>query len=140
MDGHRQASPELGLSEEQQGEPVLRVHVVVGQEAQVFEHVGAQVVGLVDDEDRPAAGLGGHTGDLAADLAEERRPRPLDREAHFPGDGLVEVEDVAGGEADVEDAVERGVELCQDATRAAGLSAAGISGDEADAAHLEQVL
>ena len=70
--GHGEPAPQLGLAEEEQAEPVLGVHLVVGEEAQVFEDVGAEVVRLVDDEDGSAAGLGDQAGDLAADLPEER--------------------------------------------------------------------
>ena len=52
---------------------------------------------------------------------------------------LVEVHDVSGGETDVDDAVERGVERGEDLAGAAGLAAAGVAGDESDATHLEQV-
>ena len=72
VDGHGESAPQLGLSEQEQAEAVLGVHLVVGEKAQVLEDVGAQVVGLVDDEDRAAAGLGDETRDLVADLAEER--------------------------------------------------------------------
>ena len=73
------------------------------------------------------------------DLAIERGARAFDAEAHLPGDGLEEVHDVAGGERHVEDAIEPGVELGEDAAHGAGLAAAAVAGDQADAAQVEQV-
>jgi hypothetical protein len=95
------------------------------------------VVCLVDDQDRPTPGLGNKASDLAADLAKESGTRPLDRQAHLPGDGLVEVHDVPRGEADIEDAVQSGVQRREDLAGRAGLAASGVPGDEPDAAHLE---
>ena len=40
---HAQAPPQLGLPDEKQAEPVLGVHLVIGEQAQIFEHLGAQV-------------------------------------------------------------------------------------------------
>src|SRR5450759_1938026 len=81
------------------------VHLVVGEQAQVLQHVGPQIVGLVDDEDGPAASLGTQASDLVLDLAVERRPTALGGQAHLPGDGLVQIHQVAGGQRDVDDAV-----------------------------------
>ncbi len=108
-------APQLGLPEQQQAEARLGIHLVVGEQAEVLEDIGAQVVRFVDDEDGPGARIGAEAGDLAFDLAIEGRAGALDGEAHLPGDGLVEVHDVAGGERDVEDAIEAGVELGEDA-------------------------
>ena len=59
---HREPPAQLGLADQEQAEPVLRVHLVVGEQPQVLEHVAAQVLGLVDDEHRPhvaSRGTGG---------------------------------------------------------------------------------
>ena len=66
-------------------------------------------------------------------------PMTIDGETHLPSDRLVEIEDVAGGQANVDDAVERRMELGEDAPSAGGLATAAVAGDEANAAHLEQM-
>ena len=50
----REAPPQFGLAEQEQAEAVLGVHLVVGEQAEVLEDVGAQVVRFVDDEDGSA--------------------------------------------------------------------------------------
>ena len=59
VDGHPETTTELRLADEQQAEPVLRVHLIVCEQSQVLEHIGAKVMGLVDDQERAAAGLDG---------------------------------------------------------------------------------
>ena len=88
VDGHGEAAAELGLAEQEQAEPVLRIHLVVGEEAEVLEDVGAEVMRLVDDQDRANAGVGAEAGDLGADLSIERGAGAFDGEAHLPGDVL----------------------------------------------------
>jgi len=61
-----------GVADEHHGQAVLGVHRVVGEQAQILEQLGAQVVGLVDDEHGTEAVLGAEAGDLGADLPEER--------------------------------------------------------------------
>lgn len=51
------------------GSEVLCVHLVVGEQSQIFKDVRAQVVGLVDDEDGTAAGFCAKTRDLGSHLA-----------------------------------------------------------------------
>jgi len=81
--GHREPPPQLRMADEHDADPVLGVHRVVGQEAQVLEYVGAQVVGLVDDEDRAEAVLGAPARDLSADVLEERGAVALGRQAEL---------------------------------------------------------
>ena len=52
VDRHGEAAAQLGEADQQQAEAVLGVHGVVGQQAQIVEHVGAQELRLVDDEHR----------------------------------------------------------------------------------------
>ena len=98
VDGHREAPAQFGLAEQEQAEAVLGVHLVVGEQAEILEDVGAEMMRFVDDEDGADARIGAEPGDLALDLPIERGAGAFDGEAHLPGDGLVEVHDVAGGE------------------------------------------
>ena len=139
VDGHGEAAPQFGLAEQEQAEAVLGVHLVVGQQAEIFEDVGAQMMRFIDDEDRADARIGAEARDFGFDLAIERGAGAFDGEAHLPGDRLVEVHDVAGRERDVDDAIEAGVQAGQDASARAGLAAAAVAGDEADAAQVEQM-
>ena len=63
----------------------------------------------------------------------------LGGQAELPGDGLVHVEDVAGGEGDVVDAEQAGVEVGGDVSANGGLAAADLAGQQPDAAQLEQM-
>jgi hypothetical protein len=84
VDGHREASSEFRLAEEEQTEPVLGVHLIVGEEAEVFEDLGAQVMGFVDDENGADARVGAEARDLTLDLPMEGGPRPLDGQVPSP--------------------------------------------------------
>jgi hypothetical protein len=108
VDGHGEPSSQLGLSEEEEAKTVLGVHLVVGEETEVFEDVGAEVVCLVDDEDGSAAGLGDEAGDFGSDLPEEGSAGAFDGEAHLPGI-VLKRSMTFPVEANVDDAVERGV-------------------------------
>ena len=48
MDGHGEAAPQFGVAEEHETEPVLRIHLVIGQQPQILEDIRPQVVGFVD--------------------------------------------------------------------------------------------
>jgi hypothetical protein len=139
VNGHRESSSKLGLSEQEQAEAVLGIHVVVGEKAKVLENVGAEVMGLIDDEDRPAACLGDEPCDLGADLSKQGGAGTFDGQSHFPGDGLVEVHDVAGGKTNVEHPEERRVQSMKHLSTAASFSAAAVAGDEADTSELDEV-
>jgi hypothetical protein len=127
------------MADQQQTQPVLGIHLIVGQQPEILEDVGPEMVGFIDDQDGAAARVGAQAGDLGLDLAIERGAGAFDAEAHLPGDGLVEVHDVAGGERHVDDAVEAGVELREDFATGAGLAAAAVAGDQPDAAQVEEV-
>jgi len=73
------------------------------------------------------------------DGTEGARAVSLDGQAQLPGDGLVHVEHVAGGEVDVEEAVQARVQGACELTAGGGLARAGLAGDQADAAQLDQV-
>ena len=57
VDGHGQPAVEFGESGEQHAQAAFGVHLEVGEEPEILEDVVAQVLGLVDDEDRQLLGL-----------------------------------------------------------------------------------
>ena len=107
--GHGEAAAQLGESDEQQAQAVVAVHFVIAQQPEVFEDVVAQVLGLVDDEDGELLGLAHQSGDFGADGAVGGGARAFGGQPQLPSDGLVHVEDVAGGQGDVADAVQAGM-------------------------------
>ena len=139
MHRHGEAAAQLGEADEDQAHAVLGVHGEVGQQAEVLEDVVSQMVGLVDDEDGQLPGLLCEAGDLGPDRVMGRGAGPLDGEAELPGDGLVDVEHVAGGERDVVDTVEAGVELVGEVAADGCLAGPDLAGEHTDAAQFDQV-
>ena len=138
--GHGETAAQLGEPDEQQAQAVVAVHCVVAQQPEVFEDVVAQVLGLVDDEDGELLGLAHQSGDFGADGAVGGGARAFGGQPQLPGDGLVHVEDVAGGERDVADAVQAGMQGGGDVSAHGGLARPDLAGDEADALELDEVL
>jgi hypothetical protein len=66
---HAQAPAQFGQPHQQQAQAPLGIHGVVGQQAQVFEHVVAQMLGFVDHQQRVDLGLEHQARDLAVDGA-----------------------------------------------------------------------
>jgi len=137
--GHGEPAPEFGLAQQEQTQARLGIHLIVCQQPEILEDLGAEVMRFIDDEDGAGAGIGAEARDLGFDLAIEGGAGALDAEPHLPGDGFEEVHDVAGGEGDIEDAIEAGMELRQHAAAGARLAAAAVARDQADAAQVEQV-
>lgn len=94
---------------------------------------------FVDDQHRPLLGFEAQAGHFAADGAVEGGPAPLRLQSQLPGDALVEVHRVAGGERDIEDPVRAGVQRSSDLPTQSGLPAADIGRDQTDAAQVQQV-
>ena len=67
--GHGEAPSQFGQPHQHQAQPGGGVHVEVGQQPEVFQHVVAQMVGLVDDEHRLLFGLADQAVDLGLDGA-----------------------------------------------------------------------
>ena len=95
--------------------------------------------GLVDDQDGELPGLLDEPRDLVADGAVGGGAGALLGQAELPGDGLVHVEHVAGGQRHVVDAVQAGMEAGGDAAADGGLAGPDLAGQEADAAELDEV-
>ena len=96
--GHGEAAAQLGEPDEEQAQAVFGVHGEVAQEPDVFEDIVAQVLGFVDDEHGELLGLAHPSGDLGTDGAVGGGARAFGGQPQFPGDGLVHVEHVAGGQ------------------------------------------
>ena len=62
-----QSPPSSVNADEDEAHALLRIHGEVGEQAEVFEDVVAQVVSLVDDEDGQLLGLLCEAGDLGPD-------------------------------------------------------------------------
>jgi hypothetical protein len=139
VNGHRESTSKLGLSQQQEAKPVFGIHVVVGEKAKVLEDVGAKVMSFIDDEDGSAACLGDEPCDLGANLSKQGGAATFDGQSHLPGDGFVEVHDVTGGKTDVEHPVERRVQCMKHFSTAAGFSAAAVAGYKADASQFDEV-
>ena len=45
--GHAQAPAQLREPDQEQTEPIVGIHLVVGEQAQILEHLVAQVMGLI---------------------------------------------------------------------------------------------
>ena len=140
MHAHAETAAQFGEADEEQAQAVVGVHVEVGEQPEVLEHVVAQMVSLVDDQHGELLGLAHEAGDFGADGTVGGGAGAHGGEAEFPGEGLVHVQDGSGRKADVEDGVEAGMQGGGDAAAEAGLAAAGLAGEQADAAQLEQVL
>ena len=138
--GHGEAAAQLGESDEPQTQAVLAVHGEVGQQAKIFEDVVAQVLRLVDDEHGERLGLAHQSGDLGADGAVGGGARALGGKSQLPGDGLVHVEDVSGGEADVAHPIQARMQGGGDVAAHGGLARADLAGHEADALELDEVM
>ena len=136
---HAEASTQLDLADQEEAETILSIHLVIREQAQILEDLRAEVVGFVDDQYRSAAGFKAKTGNLILDLAIEGSAVTLGRKAHLPGDGLVEVHHIAGGQGDVDDAIQAGVEASDDLAAGAGFAATALAGDESDAPELYEV-
>ena len=130
----------LGEADEDETHAGFGVHGEVGQQAQVFEGIVAQVVRLVDDEDGQLSGLLCKAGDFDTDGVMGRGTGALAAEAELPGDGLVHVEHVAGAQGDVVHAIQAWKELCGEVSAHGGLSAAELSGEQADAFEFDEVV
>ena len=80
------------------------------------------MLGLVDDEHGELPGLAHQSGDFGADGAVGGGARALGGEPQLPGDGLVHVEDVAGGERDVAHPIQAGMQGGGDVAAHGGLA------------------
>ena len=108
--GHGEAAAQLGEPDEEQAQAVFGVHGEVAQEPDVFEDIVAQVLGFVDDEHGELLGLAHPSGDLGTDGAVGGGARAFGGQPQFPGDGLVHVEHVAGGQGDVAHPIQAGMQ------------------------------
>ena len=95
---------------------------------------------LVDDEHGELLGLARQSGGLGLDGAIGGGTRALGGQPQLPGDGLVHVEDVAGGQGDVSHPIQCGMQCGGDVTAHGGFARADFAGHEADALELDEVM
>ena len=137
---HGEAAPELGQPDQDEAQALLGIHGEVGQQAEVLEHVVAQMMGLVDDQPPAAAWPSVTRRETSLRIAWRAvaRERSTGRPSS-PCDLLVDVEHVAGGERDVVDAVEPRVEPGGEVAADGGLARADLAGEQADAAQADEM-
>ena len=139
MGRHGEPAAQFGEPDQEQAQAVVGIHAEAGEQAQFLEDVVAQVVGLVEDQDRQFLLLRHLAGDLGPDplVGLEAGARGLETEGG--GDGVVGVEHAAGGQGDVAGPVEAAMEAVGDLPAQGGLAAAGLAGHEADSPEIDQV-
>ena len=98
------------------------------------------MLGFVDDEHGELLGLAHQSGDFGADGAVGGGARALGGQSQLPGDGFVHVEDVSGGQADVAHPVQARMQGGGDVAAHGGFARADLSGHEADALELDEVM
>src|SRR5262249_31953785 len=107
-----------------------------GQEG---EDVGSQVVGLVEQEQDGEMSFLDEALDLSLEESEGHGAGPEGLEAEGQSEGAAEVSGVDQGVMQVEDTELVGVELVAQSPQGGGLAAAGLAGEQADGAGLDEV-
>ena len=98
------------------------------------------MLGFVDDEHGELLGLAHQAGDLGADGPVSGGARALGGKPQLPGDGLVHVEHVAGGERHVAHPMQAGMQVGGDVAAHGGFARADLAGEQADALELDEVM
>ena len=114
----------------------LRVEVLAGEDAQLAEHGGEGLLGLVDDE-HGAAAAGGDVVGPAGAQGLEAGPAVVDgeRDAEEVAELAVEVDGAALGVLDgADDDVGQGAEPLGEQAQGDALSGAGVAGEHGEAA------
>jgi hypothetical protein len=136
---HLEAPAQLGEAHQQQTEPILRIHPVVGQQPQILQHLVARMMGLIPDRDgrwrassvrRPISPRIARKG--AARLRSIGSPssRPMD---------LVHVQHIAGRERHIEHPIQPRVQGGGHLVAYRGLARAGLAGHQTDGAQHQQM-
>ncbi len=110
----------------------MGVHVGVGEEAELFELVGAEEVGFVDDDHDGLASLGGLSREGVCALGDQGGLVEPGDPAEGGDDGGVEAPGADGGVAEVDDAVAGGVEGGDGSSGCDGLAGADLAGDDTE--------
>ena len=137
--GHFQPSPQLGEPDQQQAQPVLGIHPVVGHDPQLLEDVVVQVMGLVEDQHRELLRLGGEARHGIADRPVAGRPAGEAFKAEGAGDHVAAVQDAAGGQRDIADAIAVRGRFGHRLAAERGLAAARFPGRQPDAAQVQKM-
>ena len=112
----------------------------IGEQADFGEDLGAQEVGLVDEQDGMDVGGVVEGEDVLLDIAEHGGAAIVGLQAEDDRQVGVELDGADGRMAQVEGAVESGGQTLLQEAQQAALAGAGLAGDGADAAGVDQQL
>ena len=136
----RKRAPQQRLADQQQSEVARGIHVEVQQQRQLFQGGMRQQLGFVADENGMLLFALVETHDGIGDLAHQVAAEVRRLQVQFQGDLAQQVQRRAGGEVQVEDLVEVGIERGGEDARGGGLAGAHFAGEQADAVMLRQKL
>ena len=112
----------------------------IGEQSDFREDLGAQEVGLVDEQDGMNVGGVGHGEDVLLDVTEHGGAAIVGLQAEQDRQVGVELDGTDGRMAQVEGAVEAGGQTVLEDAQQAAFAGAGLAGDGADAAGVDQKL
>ena len=118
----------------------VRVDAEIGEEPDLGEDLGAQEVRLVDQQDGMDVGGVVEVQDVLLDVAEHGGAAIVGLQAEQDRQVGVELDGANRGVAQVEGAVEAGGEAVLQEAQQAALAGAGLAGDGADAAGVDEQL
>ena len=138
-DSPKLAGEILGAAQDD-GEGVEGIDAEIGQQPDFGEDLGAQEVCLVDEQDGMDVGGVVQVQDVLLDVAEHGGAAIVGLQAEQNRQVGVELDGADRGVAHVEGAVEAGGQAVLQETQQAALAGAGLAGDGADAAGVDQQL
>jgi hypothetical protein len=122
------------LADEETRERGVGVHVRVGEQAELFELVGGEEVGFVDDDHDAFAAFVLFGGERVGGLGDERRLVEAGDATQRGDDRGVEAAGADGGVAEVDDRVAGRVEIRGRGSGGDGLAGADLTGDHGEGA------
>ena len=130
--------PQAVLTREEDGQGGVVVPIEIRQDGQEGEDVGAQSLGLVEDEEDAEVALVGEATDLLLDGAQRQGAGVGRLEAELEADLATEVAGIDGGVVEIDGAYLLGVELVAQTSQGGGFAAAELAGQEAETAVLDE--
>ena len=136
--GQAELAGEILGAAQDDGERVEGIDAEIGQQSDLREDLGAQKVGLVDEQDGMDVGGVVEVQDVLLDVAEHGGAAVVGLQAEQDRQVGVELDGTDGRMAQVEGAVEAGVQTMLQEAQQAALAGAGLAGDGADAAGVDE--